>query len=63
MKWFRRPPAAEPDDKPDVEQARRNLDQTKANWPRVLHLSGQLRELRERNHLAEAIRESMGGRP
>lgn len=63
MKWIRRHVVDDDTgEKPDIEQARLQLDRARANWPLVHHLSGQLRELRERNHLADAIRDSMGGR-
>lgn len=41
------------------QEAERHLADTRARWPEVRTVAGSLRDLRERNHFAEAIEESM----
>lgn len=43
-------------------QAERALDAERARTPEVIRLARELRELRQRNHFAEAIGKAMGVR-
>lgn len=44
-----------------AEQAEERLSETRALWPEILTLAHRLSEIREHNHLAEIIRESILG--
>lgn len=65
MRWPRRKKVEVDLEKSEAVQAAREaqhrLTETQAQWPEVRALSNRLAYIRERNHLAEAIRDAITG--
>ena len=62
MRWFRRKPSCpSPDAVAARERAEQALAEARAETPRLRHLAAQLREVQQRNHLAEAFEHTLRG--
>jgi hypothetical protein len=51
------------DDEKGIAEAHAALDQALSVWPEVTLMTTAMRGIRQRNHLAEKVRDAMGGHP
>jgi len=50
-------------DEKGLNEAHEALDQALSIWPEVTLMTTAMRGIRQRNHLAEKVRDAMGGHP
>jgi len=56
-------PARSEDDEKGLNEAHEALDNALSIWPEVNLMTTAMRGIRQRNHLAEKVRDAMGGHP
>ena len=56
-------PCRNDDDEKGLAEAHAALDSALSIWPEVTLMTNTMRGIRQRNHLAEKVRDAMGGHP
>lgn len=50
-------------DEQGLNEAHEALDRALSQWPEVKRIADDIRGIRQRNHLADKVRDAMGGHP
>jgi len=50
-------------DERGLDEAHAALEQALSHWPEVTRIAEDIRGIRRRNHLADKVRDAMGGHP
>ena len=54
-------PARDEVDEQGLNEAHEALDRALSQWPEVTRIAAEMRGIRQRNHLADKVRDAMGG--